>query len=124
VAARFTRLSGIPSPTEHVTHPNSTSVEHRCEHTCSRSELVEPWKQRSQDFLDLPIARVNMTRQTGGYSIHHLHMAPLFLEGLGMIARTSDEASAEVMATDRVRRVELRWQRDYHHSALTTLGSK
>ena len=88
---------------------------------CARTELVELWKQRTPDLLDSAAAQVTATRQKGSYATHRLRKALLFLEGLGLITRVSDEASAEVVVIDRARLVELRRQWDEQRFGLDDL---
>lgn len=91
--------------------------------TCARTELVELWKQRTPDLLACAAAEITAAKQKGSYSTHRLRKALLFLEGLGLITRVSDEASAEVVVTDRARLVELRRRWDDQHCGLDDLGS-
>lgn len=77
---------------------------------------------RTPDLLESAAAQVTAARQKGSYLTHRLRKALLFLEGLGLISRVSDEASAEVVVTDRARLVELRRRWDEHHFGLDDLA--
>ncbi|MFI7676349.1 hypothetical protein [Actinophytocola sp. NPDC049390] len=79
---------------------------------CSRTELVELWKQRTPDLLDSGASE----------DMHCLREALLFLESLDMIARVSDESSTEVVVTDRARLAELRRRWDEKHFGLDDLN--
>ncbi|ANZ36024.1 hypothetical protein BBK82_08025 [Lentzea guizhouensis] len=90
--------------------------------TCNRTELAELWKQRTPDLLDSAAAQVTAARQKGSYPTHRLRRALLFLEGLDLISRVSDEGGAEVVVTDRTRLVELRRRWDEQQFGLDDLA--
>jgi hypothetical protein len=77
---------------------------------------------RTPDLPDSTAGQVTASRQKGSYPTHRLRRALLLLDGLGLITGVSDEASAEVVVTDRVRLVELRRQWDEQHFGLDDLA--
>ncbi|MEC3974903.1 hypothetical protein [Amycolatopsis sp. H20-H5] len=86
--------------------------------SCDRAQLVERWRQRTPDLLESTAAKTAARRQKGCYSTQRLRRSLTFLESLGMVARTADDARSEVTVLNRAGLLALRRQWDREHFAL------
>ncbi|MFE6611496.1 hypothetical protein [Amycolatopsis sp. NPDC057786] len=86
--------------------------------TCDRTRLVELWHQRTPDLMQSPAAKVAATKHNGRYVTHRLRRSLLYLELLGLIARTTHENKPEITVLNRAALIALRQQWDKEHFPL------